>query len=110
MKEEISDIIHRQLKDPRIGFVSVTDCEVSQDLSFAKVFVSVLGDENAKRGTMDALVSATGYIRSEFGHRVKLRHTPEIVFKHDNSIERGSRINKLLNDIKKDEQPANHPE
>lgn len=109
IKVEVSEILHRQLKDPRIGFVSVTDVEVSQDLSFVRVFVSVLGDETARKDTMTALEKATGFVRSEIGKRVKLRHTPEITFLHDNSIERGSRISKILNDLKHEQSAENAP-
>jgi ribosome-binding factor A len=103
IKEEVSDILLRSLKDPRIGFVSVTDVEVTSDLRQVKIFVSVLGDESAKKDTMKALDSATGFVRSEIGKRIRLRYTPEVMFKFDNSIERGSRISKILNDIKSEE-------
>lgn len=94
-KRETSDIL-RTMKDPRIGFVSVTDVEVSRDLRHVKVFVSVYGDEEEKTATMDALVKAQGFVRTELGKRIRLRHTPEIVFRADESIERGARINELL--------------
>lgn len=100
IKEEISSILQREAKDPRIGFVTVTDVEVSTDLRHVKTFVSVYGDEASKAETMKALESATGFIRSEIGRRIRLRHTPEIVFKFDASIERGVRIFKLLEEVK----------
>jgi ribosome-binding factor A len=102
IKEELSEILRREVRDPRIGFVSITDVEVSADLRHARVFVSVLGDEEAKTATMDGLRSAVGYIRRELGGRLQLRHTPEIVFKLDESIERGARVNKLLGDVAKE--------
>lgn len=98
IKKEVSDII-REMKDPRIGFVSVVDVEVSNDLRHAKIFVSVYGDEAAKKESLAGLEAATGYIRTEIGRRIRLRHTPEIVFRLDSSIERGARINQLLNEI-----------
>lgn len=98
MKRETSEIL-QTMKDPRIGFVSVTDVEVSPDLRHAKVFVSVYGDEDVKTTTMDALVKAQGFVRSELGKRIRLRHTPEIVFHPDDSIERGARINALLRSV-----------
>lgn len=94
-KRETSDIL-RKMKDPRIGFVSVTDVELSGDLRHAKVYVSIYGDEEDKANTLAALVHAQGFVRSEIGRRVRLRHTPEISFRLDDSIERGARINRLL--------------
>jgi ribosome-binding factor A len=102
LRREISDIIRREVKDPRIGFVTVTDAEVSSDLSFAKVFVSVLGTAEEQAATLKGLNSATRFIRSEFGHRVKLRQVPEISFRFDTSIQHGARIHELLEQIKRE--------
>lgn len=98
VKKEASDII-RRLKDPRVGFVTVTDTEVSSDMRYVKIFVSVLGSEEEKQKTMEALHRATGFIRTELGGRIRLRHTPEIHFKFDESIERGARIFELLREV-----------
>jgi ribosome-binding factor A len=95
-KEEISLILQREMKDPRIGFVSVTDVEVSPDLRHAKVFVSILGDRDAKVKTMAGLASAQGFVRTELGRRIRLRRMPELFFKLDESIERGARVQHLL--------------
>lgn len=102
IKEELSEILQREVKDPRIGFVSVTDVEVSVDLRHARIFVSVLGDQDAKTATMAGLESALGYIRRELGQRLQMRYTPDITFKLDESIERGSRVMKLLGEVAKD--------
>ena len=102
IKEELSEILRREVNDPRIGFVSVTDVEVSVDLRHARVFVSVLGDTDAKTATMSGLESALGYIRRELGQRLQMRFTPHITFKLDESIERGSRVMKLLGEVTKD--------
>lgn len=102
MKKELGDIIGRKIKDPRIGFVTVTDVEVSGDLQQAKVYISVLGDEKAKEETLKALTKATGFIRSEIGRRIRLRKTPEIYFEFDESLEYGSRIESILKELKKD--------
>jgi ribosome-binding factor A len=102
IKQEASDII-QQMKDPRIGFVTVTDAEVSRDLRHVKIFISVLGDEETKRTSLEGLERATGYIRSEIGQRIRLRHTPEIIFRWDESIERGARISQLLQDLKEED-------
>lgn len=78
MKKELSDIIGRKLKDPRIGFVTVTDVRVTGDLQQAKVYISVLGDDEQRENTLKALEKAKGFIRSEIGQRIRLRKTPEI--------------------------------
>lgn len=103
IKAEFGSILQRDLKDPRIGFVSVTDVEVSNDYSHVKIFVSIFGDEEAKRLTMEGLESAKGFIRSELGRRIRIRHTPEVHIIADNSIERGSRIFELLEKVKQEE-------
>jgi len=99
IKEQVSDIIQHQLKDPRVGFVSVTDVEVSADLRHAKVFVSVLGDAQAKTDTMAGLESAQGYIRQALGRRLQMRYTPEVIFRLDESIERGTRVVTLIREV-----------
>src|SRR6056297_355537 len=86
LKEEISQIIMREVKDPRIGFVSLTDVEVSGDLRHAKVFVSVYGSDEEKEETMEGLKQATGFIRKLIGERIKIYHIPEIIFRYDDSI------------------------
>lgn len=105
IKEQVSEIIQQHVRDPRIGFVSITDVEVSADMRHAKIFVSVLGDEDAKSGTMAGLHSALKFIRGELGRRLEMRYTPEIMFKLDTSIERGSRIVSLIRDVS---QGASH--
>lgn len=101
IKREISQMLLHDIKDERVGagMVSVTDVEVAGDLQHAKIFVSIYGTEEARRETMKGLKSATGYVRSELGHRVRLRRTPEIVFVEDISIERGSRVLSLINQL-----------
>ena len=104
IKEELGEILQREIKDPRIGFASVTSVRVSNDMSHVKVFVSVLGDEQQKKDTMAGLESAKGFIRSEIGKRIRLRHTPEMHFIADNSLEEGARIISLLNQIQSQEE------
>lgn len=106
IKKEVSQMLQREIKDPRIGFVTVTDVEVSEDLRHAKVFVSVLDDDEAKEETMEGLENAVGYIRRELGQRIRLRHTPEILFRYDDSIERGAKIFDILKDLNQDETEA----
>ena len=96
IKREISIIIQNELKDPRLAkMISVTSVDVTRDLRYAKVYVSVLGNEDEKRDSCSGLKSAAGYIRREIGRRIQLRYTPEIIFELDDSIERGVYINKL---------------
>ncbi|WP_127531682.1 30S ribosome-binding factor RbfA [Paenibacillus kobensis] len=104
IKKELSQIIQTELKDPRIGFITVTGVEVTNDLSQAKVFLSVLGSEEQKEETLKAIARGTGFIRSELGKRMRLRHTPELIFKFDASIEYGSRIEALLEQINRGER------
>jgi ribosome-binding factor A len=104
MKKELSDIIGRKLKDPRIGFVTVTDVRVTGDLQQAKVYISVLGDEEQRQNTLKGLAKAKGFIRSEIGQRIRLRKTPEIYFEIDESIDYGSRIESLIKQISEEEQ------
>ena len=99
MKKELTDIIGRKLKDPRIGFVTVTDVRVTGDLQQATVYVSVLGNEEQKEKTLIGLSKATGFIRSEIGKRIRLRITPEITFEWDESLEYGQRIETVIHQI-----------
>ncbi|KGX93130.1 ribosome-binding factor A [Pontibacillus halophilus JSM 076056 = DSM 19796] len=99
MKKELGDIISRKIKDPRVGFVTVTDVSVSGDLQQAKVYISVLGDENKTQETLVGLAKAKGFIRSEIGKRIRLRKTPEITFEFDEAIEYGNRIETIINDL-----------
>jgi ribosome-binding factor A len=101
IKREVSQMLLYGIKDDRVGagMVSVTDVDVSGDLQHAKVFVSIYGTEEARSETMAGLRSATGYVRSELGQRVRLRRTPEVVFQEDRSIERGTRVLSLINQL-----------
>ncbi|TBL77772.1 30S ribosome-binding factor RbfA [Paenibacillus thalictri] len=99
IKKEISQIIQSELKDPRIGFITVTGVEVTSDFSLAKIYLSVLGTDEQKEETLKALGRSTGFIRSELGKRIRLRKIPELVFKFDASIDYGSRIERLLDQI-----------
>ncbi len=99
IKEEVADIIMHKLKDPRLGFITVTDARVSSDLRHAKIYISVL-EAVKKDETLKILMSSTGFIRSELAKRVKIKFIPEIVFKFDESIEYGAKIDRMLNEIK----------
>ncbi|RUT29756.1 30S ribosome-binding factor RbfA [Paenibacillus zeisoli] len=99
IKKELSVLIQTEMKDPRIGFITVTGVEVTSDLSQAKVYLSVFGDAEQKETSLKGLEKAKGFLRSELGKRVMLRHTPELIFKIDESIAYGSHIEKLLGEI-----------
>jgi ribosome-binding factor A len=107
IKREISQLLLSGIKDERVGqgLVSVTEVEVSKDLQHAQVYVSIYGPPEVRAQTMAGLVSATGYVRSVLGQRVRLRRTPEVVFREDRSLERGSRVIALLNQIRQQQPP-----
>ena len=96
---EISDLITREIKDPRIGFVTFTRVEMSDDLRHAKVFVSIIGAESEKARTLQGLSSATGYIRRHLGRALHLRYTPEIAFLVDESLAHGAKIAQILRQL-----------
>lgn len=104
MKQELSKIILQDLKDPRIGFVTVTAVDVSSDLRNAKVYVSLMGSEQQIADSWRGLQSSRGFLRREIGHRVRLRYTPELTLELDKSVDYGVRIQELLQQIKKDEE------
>jgi ribosome-binding factor A len=99
IKKELSFMLQTDLKDPRIGFVTITGVEVTNDLSQAKVYLSVFGDSEKRQETLKALSSAAGFIRTELGKKIRVRHIPELFFKIDESIDYGQKIEKLLNQI-----------
>lgn len=102
VKRVVSEIIRNELKDPRISSLcSVVAAEVTPDLKFAKIFISVLGSEEEKKSTLTGLNSAAGYVRREIGERINLRNNPEVHFEIDKSIEHGARILDILSEINK---------
>lgn len=104
VKKVVSSVIMNGLKDPRVStMTSVTNVEVTKDLRYANIYVSVLGDKKAGEDTIKGLESAKGFIRKEIGSKVNLRITPEPLFFLDTSIEYGIKISKMLNDLKKPE-------
>ena len=102
MKRVISEIIRNEVKDPRISeLLSVTDVDVTEDLKYAKVYISVYGDIGP---SLEALRSARGFIRREVGKRIKMRLTPELLFEKDDSIEKGIYMSSLINKVIEDEE------
>lgn len=104
LMREVSDILRREVKDPRItAMVSVTDAEISSDYRYAKIFVSLYGNEEQKKQTMEALGDSVHKVRGEVGKRIRLRYTPEVSFILDDSFEHASKIQSLLDKISKGE-------
>ncbi|WP_448524559.1 30S ribosome-binding factor RbfA [Parathermosynechococcus lividus] len=108
IKREVSQLLMYEIRDERVGagMVSVTDVEVSGDLQHAKVFVSIYSTDEVRRSTMAGLKAASGFVRHELGQRIRLRRTPEVVFIEDRSIERGSRVLSLLNQLEQQSKSA----
>ncbi len=104
IKKELGIVIQREMKDPRIGFITVTGVEVTNDLSQAKIYISVLGQEEQKQESLKALEKAQGFLRSEIGSRIQMRHVPELVFKLDHSIEYGNKIESIISKLKSGEE------
>lgn len=102
VREVLSEAIASGLKDPRIGFVTVTSVETSPDLRNAKVYVSVLGDEKTRQDSLDGLARSHGYLQSLIAGQLALRRTPCLTFHYDDSIERGMRMEKILKEIGED--------
>lgn len=112
IKREVSLMLMNDIKDDRVGagLVSVMDVDVSGDLQHAKIFVSIYGTAEAKAETMEGLKSATGFVRSALGQRVRLRRTPEVIFVEDLTIERGNKVLSLLNQLSRDRKDELPPE
>lgn len=104
LKEEIGLIVHDNLKDPRIGFVTVTGVDVSPDIKIAKVAVSVLGNKKEKEKTVKTLEQSKGFIQGELGRRLRIKNTPTLNFVLDESAETSIRISKIIQKIHKDKE------
>ena len=99
IQQEISELLVRKIKDPRLELVTITDVEVSPDLKWARVYFSRFGNPDEIRRSLEGLRSATGFIKRELGQRMKLRRVPDLEFVHDTSFEYGDRIESLLKDL-----------
>ena len=102
IKQEMGKMLLKELKDPRIGFVTVTGVEMTGDLREAKIYVSVMGGEEKVKSSLEGLNSALGFVRREIGQRIRLRFTPEISFALDTSLDYGDHIQKLLLQVEGD--------
>jgi ribosome-binding factor A len=101
--QDISDILRREMRDPRIGFVTITDAEVTPDLRQARIYFSVLGSGEEREETGKALNRAAGFIRGEFAKRAQMRYVPELRFVFDSSVDRGARLNALLEQVRQEQ-------
>jgi ribosome-binding factor A len=104
IKQELCDILTKKIRDPRIGFASITDVTITEDLKIAKIFVSVLGTEEQKEDTMRGIQSAAGFMKRQLGQRLELRDIPELLFRRDDSLERGAKVFALLNQLEKEKE------
>jgi ribosome-binding factor A len=104
IKREVSLIIHDELKDPRLGFITITKVELTADYRMAKVYYSVLGEESDYKKCKEALASGLGFVRHLVGQRIKMRFTPELLFKEDRSSEYSVQIQKILDEIKEEDK------
>ena len=96
IKRELAEILQRDMSDPRLALMSVTDVTVARDFTVAKVFVSIMGDEKEKAEGLKALQGASGFLRGQLGHRIELRTVPQLMFRYDTGMERGVRMFELL--------------
>ena len=100
LKEEISEMLCKEVKDPHIGFITITDVEVSKDLKHAQIFYTILGDEKQEEESADALSRVSSFIKKQLGKRLRMRYIPEIIFKYDHSLAYGTKIDHILNSLK----------
>lgn len=114
IRDEVALMIGRELKDPRIGFVTVTRVDLTPDLRYARVYVSVLGDKDQQKKTLQGLKQATGFVRREVGRRLRMRLTPEVQFLFDKGLDATDRVARLLEEVnaspKSQDQPEPEPE
>ena len=98
VREVLSDVLTHEVKDPRVGFVTVTDVKTSPDLSHARVYVSVLGDAEAVSASLEGLRSAQGFLQGRIGGELRLKHTPTLTFFHDDTAERAQRLERIMDE------------
>ena len=103
IRMEVADILARKIKDPRIGFITVTDVDLSPDLRVARVYVTSLHEGGPKGFSLEGLANAVGFVRGELGRRLELRYTPELIFCQDGSRQQGDRIDQLLDSLHRDD-------
>jgi ribosome-binding factor A len=106
MRIQLAELLMHHVKDPRLGFVTVTEVRMSPDLSHARVFISILGEEDDETSALAALRSASGFLRREIGRRVRLRHTPQLHFEVDRTLDHSDRIEELLREALPDPEES----
>lgn len=106
IKQQVSNIISNDLKDPRVGFVTVTSVDLSRDLRHAKVYISVMGSDEDRERTMEALNRASGFMRTSLGNKIRIRHIPELLFRYDDSYEYAARIAVVMKQIEPETKPV----
>jgi ribosome-binding factor A len=99
IQQELMDLLQREMKDPRVGFATITRVETARDLGHARVWVSVLGDDEEQARSLDALRDATPWLRRRLGERLRLRHVPQLSVRRDDSIETGDRVLRILREL-----------
>jgi len=102
IRQEIGDLLERKVADPRLRLVTVTEVEISPDLRHARVYVSLLGSQEERQRALESLRHATGFFRHELASRLTLRYVPDLTFYLDDSLERGERIGRLLEEIQRE--------
>jgi ribosome-binding factor A len=102
IRAELAELLQREMKDPRIGFATITRVETARDLGTARVWVSIMGTPDERARTMKALTDAAPWLRRQLGDRLTLRHVPQLVIRQDDSIEAGDRVLRLLRDIEEE--------
>jgi ribosome-binding factor A len=106
VREVLSSQLAEGLKDPRIGFVTVTGVETSPDLRFARVYVSVLGDEGERAASLEALESSRGFLQARIGEELRMKRTPALSFQYDETVERADRMSRLIDEVAPPEDDA----
>ncbi|MGI8658911.1 MAG: 30S ribosome-binding factor RbfA [Candidatus Limnocylindria bacterium] len=104
IRAELAELMQREMKDPRIGFATITRVETARDLGSAKVWVSIMGTDDEREQTMKALTAAAPWLRRQLGDRLTVRHIPQLIIKHDDSIEAGDRVLRLLRELEEDDR------
>ena len=102
IRAELMELLQREMKDPRIGFATVTRVETARDLGSAKVWVSVLGTPDEQQAAVKALTDAAPWLRRQLGERLTVRHVPQLLIRHDDSIEAGDRVLRLLRELEEE--------
>ena len=105
IRAELAELLHREMKDPRVGFATITRVETARDLGTAKVWVSIMGTDVEREKTMKALTDAAPWLRRQLGERLTVRHVPQLVIRHDDSIEAGDRVLRLLRELENEGRP-----